>query len=68
MLKWILRATAVLAIAAAIASPVAVPAPEAVVATPDVAIAVPAPGPAAPGDELTSAPRGKTRLDHPVTF
>ncbi|MEV8537011.1 hypothetical protein [Streptomyces sp. NPDC051211] len=68
VLKWTLRATAVLAIAAAIAAPVAVPAPEAVVATASVAVAVAAPGPDAPGAELTSAMSGKARLDHPVAF
>lgn len=70
MLKWTLRATAVLAIAAAIAAPVAVPAAEAVVATPSVArtVAEPAPGPDAPGAEFTSAMSGKARLDYSVAF
>ncbi|MFG2987503.1 hypothetical protein ACGFYQ_40915 [Streptomyces sp. NPDC048258] len=68
MLKWTLRATAVLAIAAAIASPVAVPAPEAAVATPSVAIAAPTPGPDAQGAELTSAMSAKARLEYPVAL
>ncbi|MGW0391822.1 hypothetical protein ACWDYJ_13205 [Streptomyces sp. NPDC003042] len=68
MLKWTLRATAVLAIAAAIASPVVVTAPEAVVATPSVAVAVAAPGPDAPGGELTLAMSEMARLGYPVAF
>ncbi|MGW0732463.1 hypothetical protein [Streptomyces sp. NPDC002851] len=64
MLKWTLRATAVLAIAAAITTPFAVPAPEAVAATPAVAVAAPASASDTPGTELTAAMKGKA----PVAF
>lgn len=60
MLKWTLRAIAALAIVAAIATPVAVPAPEAAVATP--AVTTPASAPDAPRAELASA------LDYSVAF
>ncbi|MCX5612678.1 hypothetical protein OHB39_34775 [Streptomyces sp. NBC_00047] len=66
MLKWTLRATAILAIAAAIATPVAVSAPEAVIATPAVTASASAPD--APRAELTSAVQGKTRSDFHVAF
>lgn len=58
MPKWTLRATAVLAIAAAIAAPVAVTGPEPVVATPSVAVVATAPGSDALGAELASAMSG----------
>ncbi|MFD3698048.1 hypothetical protein ACFWUZ_18170 [Streptomyces sp. NPDC058646] len=68
MLKWTLRATAVLAIAAALATPVAVTPPEAVVATPAVAVSVATPGPGVLGVELTSGLREQARTDRPVAF
>ncbi|MFP1629047.1 hypothetical protein ACLB9X_28640 [Streptomyces sp. 5K101] len=64
MLKWTLRATAVLAIVAAVAAPVAVTGPEAVVATP--AVAIPASAPDAPQVELTSVTQGQARWDRPA--
>lgn len=66
MLKWTLRAVAVLAIVAAMATPVVVPAPEAAVAAPTVAVVAPASGPDAPGAELTSAVEGEARFDYLV--
>ncbi|MDH2388416.1 hypothetical protein QCN29_06375 [Streptomyces sp. HNM0663] len=66
MLKWTLRAAAVLAVVAAIAAPVVAPAPEAAVATPAVSVVAPASGPDVPGDKLTSAVNGKARFDYLV--
>lgn len=66
MLKWTLRATAVLAIVAAIAAPVAVPAPDAVLGTP--ALTTSGSAPDAPRTELTSAVNRKAWLDRPVAF
>ncbi|CAL9671532.1 hypothetical protein SUDANB105_07541 [Streptomyces sp. enrichment culture] len=53
MLKWTLRATAVLAIVAAIITPVALTGPESVVTTTTVAVSASAPD--APRAELTLA-------------
>jgi hypothetical protein len=66
VLKWTLRGAAILAITAAIATPVAAPVPEAAVATPAVAVVAPSSGPDAPGAKLASAVKVTARLDHLV--
>ncbi|ARE78564.1 hypothetical protein B6R96_35395 [Streptomyces sp. Sge12] len=66
VLKWTLRAAAVLAIAAAIAAPLATPALEAAVAPPAVAIVATASGPDTPGAELASAVKEKARSEYLV--